>query len=142
MGLKKWVKFPKVINMAKMRATENLNTDPGSIFLEYAWSDNHFAISLQQIQFLMKNCILDPCQILKKWFLKFVKDQQCSFSSNTDVFWRDIAKWLKLQAYSRKMLPGSVYKFSVALIFVVFMTVSGSPKNIALRFKKKSRSRF
>ena len=35
--------------MAKMRATENLYTDPGSIFLEYAWSDNHFTISLQKI---------------------------------------------------------------------------------------------
>ena len=33
--------------MAKMRATENLYTDPGSIFLEYAWSDNHFAVALQ-----------------------------------------------------------------------------------------------
>ena len=34
--------------MAKMRATENLYTDLGSIFLEYAWSNNHFAISLQK----------------------------------------------------------------------------------------------
>ena len=31
-----------------MRATENLYTDPGSIFLEYAWSFNHFAIALQK----------------------------------------------------------------------------------------------
>ena len=34
--------------MAKMRATENLYTDPGSIFLEYAWSNHNFVISLQK----------------------------------------------------------------------------------------------
>ena len=36
--------------MAKMRATENLYTDSGSIFIEYAWSFNHFGIALQKIQ--------------------------------------------------------------------------------------------
>ena len=35
--------------MAKKIRTENLYTDPGSIFLEYAWSDNHFAVALQKI---------------------------------------------------------------------------------------------
>ena len=51
--------------MAKMSRTENLYTDPGSIFLEYAWSNHHFAISLQKQQFLMKNCIFNPVNIKK-----------------------------------------------------------------------------
>ena len=46
--------------MAKMRATENLYTDPGSIFLEHAWSNNHFVISLQKISVFDEKCIFDP----------------------------------------------------------------------------------
>ena len=38
-----------VINMAKKIRTENLKSDSGSKFLEYAWSDHHFAKSLQKI---------------------------------------------------------------------------------------------
>ena len=41
--------LPEVINMAKKNRTENLYPVPGSIFLEYAWSNNNFVISLQTI---------------------------------------------------------------------------------------------
>ena len=34
--------------MAKMSRTENLYTDLGGIILEYAWSNHHFAVSLQK----------------------------------------------------------------------------------------------
>ena len=44
-----WSKMEKVINMAKQIRTENLKSDSGSKFLEYAWSDHHFAKSLQKI---------------------------------------------------------------------------------------------
>ena len=59
-----------------MRATENLYTDPGSIFLEYAWSDNHFAISLQ------KTTVFDE----KQHFLildKFQKSDLQNFQKKT-----------------------------------------------------------
>ena len=62
----------------------------------------------------------------KNTFLNFVKDQKCSFSSKTDVFWRAMPKWLVQWEYSEKMLFGTGYNISVRPILTMFMTVSGS----------------
>ena len=48
-----------VINMAKMRATENLYTVPGSKFLEYARGTHHFVRSLQQIGVFYEKLFFD-----------------------------------------------------------------------------------
>ena len=58
----------------------------------------------------------------KNSFLNIVQDQKCSFSSNTCIFFRDIAKWLAQWVYSRKMLPGTGYKISVRIFLAMFMT--------------------
>ena len=78
--------------------------------------------------------LLNFINFQKFTFLKLVQDQKCSFSSKTDFFWRDMAKWSSLWEYSRKKLPRTGFKISVRIFLAVFMTISGSKKNIALWF--------
>ena len=72
----------------------------------------------------------------KNTFLKIVQEQKYSFSSKTYLFWRATAKWWLLQAYSRKMLPGTGYKFSVRIFLAMCMTFGILTKKINLKIKK------
>ena len=95
--------------------------------------------SIPGVKMYMKNGVKNQVgEFFFITFFKFVKDQKCSFSSKTDVFWRDMTKWWVQWEYSEKMLSYEVLDTSVRLIFGMFMTVSGSKKKCCAPVLKKN----
>ena len=98
--------LPEVINMAKKNRTENLYPVPGSIFLEYAWSNNHFAISLQKTSVFYEKLYFWSLTNFKKCvFFSFFFDM-CQGSKI--LFF--VKNWCVLKRYGKMVVTPSIFK--------------------------------